>query len=147
MKLLFFIFIVIPFGLAWCHGFVHDQKLNETYSLWAVDVREDMTLGYEDEEYGGIGLVGPTVFEYFYDGEYIFVKQKHTQYSNKYFEGIRYYLTPATIKKGEWAEKLLIGPLNKQEFENKIKTLGYSADVEFKVVVDDCFWLGLFCKS
>lgn len=129
-----------------CFHTAYDQKINETYYLWAVDVKEQMTFGFEHKKYGRIGLVGATVFEYFYDGQYIFVKQRHGRYTRKYFEGVRYYLVPAKLNKDQRPDDFLVGPLNKQEFENKIKSLGYATDIKFKTVIDNCGWLGLFCK-
>lgn len=119
-----------------CIGSAHYEKLNAGYYLLAIDVKEDMLMGFQDGDYG-IGVIGATIFAAGQNDGFIIAKQ-HPEVSptsmNK--EVTNYYIIPLKRKVSQSPEKNIYGPLTLEEFKQKRKELNIE-DLDFTIVFKD----------
>ena len=87
---------------------------------------EHVYIGYEDRQYGGIGLISEPVTAVGHNEDHIIAKRGGTEEEN-------YYLLKV-IRNGVHgdAEKATIGPLDKTEFDAKLKELGLCNSLKFE---------------
>lgn len=85
---------------------------------------ENVHIGYEDSQYGGIGLLTEPITAIGHNNDYIIAKR--IAIKDEYFiikvvgSGIHHE-----------AEKAIIGPLGKKDFNQKLKQLGLSHSLRF----------------
>jgi hypothetical protein len=138
MKKYINIFCLFAFAtlLQSCIGSAHHEKLNSGYYLSAIDVKEDMVIGFQDRDYG-IGIIEATVFAVGQNDEFIIAKQ-HPKVSpsdmNKTV--INYFIIPLKNKVSQSPEKNIYGPLTLEEFERKRKKLNIE-NLDFTFVFKD----------
>jgi hypothetical protein len=130
MKKLCFIIIIAVTG---CQGFVIDKTVAGKFHLIAVDVKENLSLSYNLNNGDYIGVVNQTVFAVGHNDKYIIVKQ-HPQILGKNFTD--YYIVPVIVKNQYWIEKEVIGPLRRDQFEQKKKELNIE-NLEFTIVYEN----------
>lgn len=109
-----------------CVGSVYDEKLNGGYYLSALDLKEDMSIGFQDSIYG-IGIIEPTVFSVGQNKDFIIAKQHpivNNQMPNK--SVINYFIIPLSYKISKSIDSNFYGPLSLIDFEVKRKELGIS---------------------
>jgi hypothetical protein len=125
-------------GLSSCIGSAHYEVLIGSYSLGAMDVMEDMTLDYKNDQGYVISIITATVFAVGYDKDFIVVKQHPREFPNPSNKSItNYFIVPLKDKISKSAEKNIIGPLTKDEFSRKCKEIGVTETLEFTKVFKD----------
>jgi len=119
-----------------CIGSAHDEKLNAGYYLSAIDVKEDMLIGFQDGVYG-IGIIGATIFAVGQNDGFIIAKQ-HPKVSPTGMDKavINYFIIPFKNKVSQSPEKNIYGPLTLKEFEQKRKELNIE-NLDFTIVFKD----------
>ena len=81
-----------------CIGSANYKKLNAGYYLSAIDVREDMLIGFQDGDYG-IGVIPATIFSVGQNDEFIIAKQHPKESPNGMDKGvINYFIIPQKTK-------------------------------------------------
>ena len=119
-----------------CIGSAHSEKLNGGYYLSAIDVNNDMNLGYQDGDYG-VGVVGATIFAVGQNKDFIIVKQHPRAFPNEPDKTvINYFIIPLKNKVSQSPEKNIFGPLTNIQFEQKRKELNIE-DLDFTIVFKD----------
>jgi len=115
-----------------CWGVAYNEELNGQYYLSATDTREQMYLSYEDEKYGGLGVISETVYAVGQNDAYIIAKQ----HPNSDKTITNYFIVPITNKISNIPEKNIFGPLTFEEFINKKKELKIE-NLDFSIVFED----------
>lgn len=116
-----------------CIGSAYDKKLNAGYYLSAIDVKEDMSIGFQDGDYG-IGIISATVFAVGQNDDFIIVKQHPRLFSSEMDKSVTmYFIVPLKMKINKTQEKNIYGPLTKEEFEQKRKELNIES-LDFTIV-------------
>ena len=94
------------------------------YYVRGEDGLENVHIGYEDSQYGGIGLINESITAVGHNDSYIIAKSDI---------GLKSYYILEVVKNGVHgdAEKAIIGPLEKAEFDAKLKELGLSHSLKF----------------
>lgn len=129
----FMMIVTLCFG---CGREAYYKDLNGGYYISATGVDEDMSLGYQDGEYG-IGVIDATVFAVGQNNSFIVVKQHPRSFPDKPDKGvINYYIIPLKTKLTKSADKSFYGPLNLSEFEKKEQDLNIK-DLVFTHVFKD----------
>lgn len=119
-----------------CIGSAHDEKLNGGYYLSAIDVKEDMVIGFQDGDYG-IGIIGATIFAVGQNDEFIIAKQHPRASSSDVNKAIiNYFIIPLKSKVSQLLEENIYGPLTLEEFEQKRKKL-HIENLDFTIVFKD----------
>ncbi|CAD5293442.1 hypothetical protein IMPR6_270006 [Imperialibacter sp. EC-SDR9] len=107
------------------------EFINETnyYVYGEPNLDKGVHIGYEDKEWGGIGLIEAPVTAIGYSEDYIFAKRE--------FEKPEYFIFKV-IDSGihSDAESNIIGPLDSLNFTSELEALG----------VDDFYWKSTFAK-
>lgn len=131
-KKIFYLFIFISL-LQSCMGSAHDEKLNAGYFLSAMDVQEDMLIGFQEADYG-IGIIEPTVFAVGQNDKFIIVKQ-HPKLSTGVIDKstINYFIIPLKNKVDKSPAKNIYGPLTLEEFEKKRMEVKIE-DLDFTII-------------
>jgi hypothetical protein len=129
-NILLLIFVVI--GLCRCLGDVHNQELNGGYYISALDLSEEMHIGYNDSQYGGIGVIEATVYAVGQNEDYIIVKQ-HPKSDQK---TTHYFIIPLKTKISQSVEKNFFGPLTFNEFNTKKRELNIYG-IDFSIIFED----------
>ena len=112
---------IISFTLTGCFPFADGdtEYINETdyYVYGAPNIDKGVHLGYEDSEWGGIGLIEEPITAIGYSEGYIFAKR---EFNNPEFFILK------VIDSGihSEAEKSIKGPLDSLKFSGELKNLG-----------------------
>ena len=119
-----------------CIGDAYNKDLNAGYYLLAIDVKEDMSLGFQDKG-SGFGIIEPTIFAVGQNDKFIIVKQ-HPQVSpNRINKKItNYFIIPLIEKFSKFPDKNIYGPLNLEEFKQKKEILNIK-NLNFTIVFKD----------
>jgi len=132
------IFYLVAFAslLQNCIGSAHDEKLNAGYYLSAIDVKQDMLIGFQDGDYG-IGVIGATIFAVGQNDGFIIAKQ-HQKVSPSGMDKavINYFIIPLKNNANQSPEKNIYGPLTLEEFKQKRKELNIE-NLDFTIVFKD----------
>jgi hypothetical protein len=89
--------------------------------LIAVDSEQEMHVAYEISDDGSyLGVIPATVYSVGYDEKFIYAKQHPEGPNGK----TNYYLVPVKISNPYRVEDEVIGPLNENEFYEKLRELG-----------------------
>lgn len=101
-------------------GFVHDEHITGPYRLIAVDIDEQMSIGYDLEGGSAVGRIDETVFAYGFDKRFIVAKQ-HPRSDRS----ITNYFILDMNKDSNYADPSdsVTGPLSQKEFEEATKRL------------------------
>ena len=123
-KCFFFLLLLLLTGcFPWDDG--AESEIVGHYYVRGNSRLENVYLGYEDSQYGGIGLINEPVTAVGNNENYIIAKRDGT-------EGESYYLLKV-IRNGIHgdADKAILGPLERSEFDEKLKELGLSNSIKF----------------
>lgn len=132
-SLYMFLYMVFLQG---CIGSAYDKKLNGQYYLSAIDVKEDMIIGYQDGDYG-IGVIKEVVFAVGQNDRFIIAKQHPKDSSYNINKGVtNYFIIPFKEKIAKSVEKNIYGPLTMEEFEQKREDLNIQS-VNFTILFKD----------
>ena len=125
------LYLLILNCITGCGGFAVKEKIIDNYYLIALDETEQMSLDYIEEEYSDIlggtnypTIINSTVFGVGFNDKYMIIEQHPRVFPYPCDKSItNYYILP--IKKGmNWRTKNgLIGPLSKDQFNQKRKEL------------------------
>jgi hypothetical protein len=132
VKLLAFLSSIL---LLSCNG-AQEEKFIGNYYLKYTDIKSGMGIYYLDGEYF-IGVINPTVFVACQNDAFIIVKQHPENLSQIDKSITNYFIIPIKDKLSQSAEKNVIGPLSKVEFETKCRELGVTKDLKFTKVFKD----------
>lgn len=120
-----------------CYDVGYHKRLNGGYYISAIDIKQNMLIGFKDGKYG-IGIISPTVFAVGQNEEFIIVKQHPKNLLDSYYRDTTYYfIIPLKDKISESAEKNLIGPMSKIEFDKKRREFEIPDDLLFTFVFHD----------
>ena len=119
-----------------CQGTAYEEELVADYSLRAIDVKSGMSVYYMDEEYL-IGIVQSTVFAVGHNDEFIIAKQHPEDFPEIDKSITNYFIIPLKDKVGRSAEKNVIGPMSKENFERKRVELNIPESLTFTRVFKD----------
>jgi len=132
----YFYLFTLTLLLQSCIGSAHEEKLNAGYFLSAIDVKEDMVIGFQDREYG-VGIIDATVFAVGQNDDFIIAKQHPKVSPSKMDKSvIKYYIIPLKDKISQSPEKNIYGPFTFEEFEQKRKILNIKK-LDFTIVFKD----------
>jgi hypothetical protein len=99
--------------------------------------KESRSLSYELEDGSFIGLVDGMVFAVGNNENFIIVKQHPRMFPDPPNKAITHYFIIQVIKKGSLSpEKLVVGPMNLDQFNKKRHDLAISDEVTFNKVMD-----------
>lgn len=119
------IVLIVLIGLCGCFsscGFVTNEEVFGKYHLIAVDIPEDLCLGYEVQDEDYICIVPSKILAYCKNEKYIFLKQ--TPYVHKDTLDINYYIVPILEDSIViFPEDRIIGPLKEQKFNEEISKM------------------------
>lgn len=130
MKKIGLIILICLSGCLSSCGFVINEEVFGKYHLIAVDVDEDLCLGYEDSNENYICIVPSKILAYCKNEKYIFLKQAPYVYNDTL--DINYYIVPILEDSIVfYPEDRIIGPLKEQKFKEEISNMNVR-DLEFK---------------
>lgn len=119
-----------------CIDGAYDKKLNAGYYLSAIDIKENMLVGFQDGDYG-IGIIRPTVFAVGQNDEFIIAKQHPKLVSGGINKRItNYFIISLKNKINKLTKKNMYGPLTKEEFEQKRKELNIES-LDFTIIFNE----------
>jgi hypothetical protein len=117
----FYVLISVVLVISGCNGLDLDTYWrSERYILAAVDRKEQMSLGFDQQNGTSLGLVGATVFSIGANDKYIVVKQHpYSINSDRYDPSVtNYFIVERTTSPNyEDRKKKVQGPLSKDEFD------------------------------
>ncbi len=130
---------LISIGLVSCNGFIIEQNIVGNYYLTAPDIPEQCSISYHDKNSGSnySTIINSTVFSIGHNKQYIIAKQ-HPEIggSDKPNKNIiKYYILPVKDKLTVESKDMIIGPLNKIQFEKELIILGIK-DIVFDVQIE-----------
>lgn len=134
-------FVILAFFVSGCLGSAHYEKIMGRYNLFAIDLIEDMSLGYEfcDQKGDYYYIVGPTVFSIGYNNKFIIVKQhpfdENTNTINRNI--VNYFIVPVHNDTTQSPKVGVIGPLTIVEFNAKRKELNIPDSVTFTKEIEE----------
>ena len=117
--------------LAGCFRHQYKKPITGRYYLYAYAADEDMTIMHFDK-YGGLEIIGPTVFSIGYDKNFIIAKQHPTIYPEKENKQITNYFIISLKQPVTWtSDSIATGPLNENEFLEMRKKLMIADTLSF----------------
>jgi hypothetical protein len=112
------------------------KKLIGNYEVDYIDSKDNMSIYYNDPQWGGLGVVNPTVFAVGYNDDFIIAKQ-HPNVDFKIDRGTtNYFIIPLKSTISESPEDNKIGPLTESSFLEKRKQLGIPSTLNFTIVFE-----------
>lgn len=133
------IFVLIFSSLIYNCDDLSKNSIIGKYYLVSVDSIDDTSLSYSinNDDSSFANVVGETVFAVGHNDDFIIVKQHPRVFGNEPDKTTTNYFIVKIYKKNTlWAEKGVIGPLTKKEFEQKRKDLKIE-NIKFDFLVDD----------
>lgn len=131
------VLLVLGLLILGCYDVGYHKKLNDGYYISAIDIKENMSIGFKDGKYG-IGIISPTVFAVGQNEKFIIVKQRPKKGLNSMQnDTTNYYIIPLRDKISRSAEKNLFGPMSKIEFDRKRIELEIPDDLLFTHIFHD----------
>jgi hypothetical protein len=131
MKKILFVIVCIFFLSTGCFRRQYKKPVIKGYYLYAYATDEDMCIMHFDK-FGGLEIVGPTVFSIGYDTNFIIAKQHPTIYPEKENKSITNYFIISLKDTVMWTAKSnAIGPLNEKEFLAERKKLNVADTLNF----------------
>lgn len=122
--------------LSSCQFGAYEKKINNNYTLSAIDTKDDMELIYVDDEGLMFSIISATVFSIGKNDEYIVAKQHPKDFPNQSNKNItNYFIVPLKFEKVKDIEKNKIGPLTAIEFDYIKKQLNLEKIV-FDITID-----------
>ena len=107
------------------------------YYLYAYASDEDMLIMHFDK-YGGLEVVGSTVFAVGCNKDFIIAKQHPAIYPEKENKSVTNYFIIPLKKPVTWLnENVAIGPLSENEFAEKKKQLNVPDTLDFSIVFNN----------
>jgi hypothetical protein len=110
------------------------KKIGESYFIRKGDLQFLVDIGFGNNN-SSEGLVDPTVFEVYWNEKYILAKTHPDFIDNRNLT--EYYIIEKVIFGEKKARDYMIGPINKIEFEEKIKLLKLNIDNMEHILYDD----------
>ena len=124
--------IVITTG---CLRKEYKKPIINGYYLYAYATNEDMTIMHFDK-YGGIEIIGATVFSVGFDTSFIIAKQHPCIYPEKENKNItNYFIIPLKQPVIWTAQNIAVGPLSLQQFIDMRKTLKVADTLQFNTTL------------
>lgn len=112
----------------------YQKQIGESYFLRYTDLKRTMDLGFGTEE-SSEGLIPPTVFEVYWNDQYILVKTHPDFPDNRTLTD--YYIIEKVVFGEKRARDYMVGPVAKQAYERNIKALHLHLDDMEHIVYDD----------
>ncbi|MFC5284232.1 hypothetical protein ACFSSE_10935 [Pedobacter alpinus] len=113
------------------------KNLVGNYEVDYIDSKDNMSIYYNDPQWGGLGVVNPTVFAVGFNDDFIIVKQ-HPNVDFKIDKGItNYFIIPLNSPITEAPEDNRIGPLTESAFMKKRKELDIPSSLNFTLEFED----------
>jgi hypothetical protein len=119
--------------LSGCDGL---DSIHLTGNYYLVDIEYDSlerSLSYKTKAGGFVGVVEPTVSEYWFDRRYIVVKQNR-KFPSEFVSSpeTNYYIVDMHVENIFMPEKGVTGPLTLNEFQAECEKLGIHNAIKFK---------------
>lgn len=121
-------------------AFVSCQDISVThvagpYYLVYTDTKNARALSYKAEEGLYAGGVSPMVYAVWHNDDYIIAKQHPWNDDYEPAENItQYYIIPLKNPVSEFPDENIVGPLDKRDYEKKIKELKITDKITFKEI-------------
>ncbi len=127
--------LLLIFSLYYLTGcdYSYQKQIGESYFIRCIEQRYRMDIGFGHQD-GSEGFISQTVFEVYWNSKYILAKRHPEFHNNKKLT--EYYIAEKVVFP-ERGWDYLIGPLNKADYEKKIKELNLDLDKMEHVVFDD----------
>lgn len=129
---LFIYLIFLCFVLVGC-GFSKQKQIGESYFLRKGDLKRDVDIGFGNSS-SSEGIVGPTVFEVYWNNDFILAK-RHPVSKEKNL--VEYYILKKVVFGKEKASENMFGPLTLEQFEAKKKELLIQEEDMERILLDD----------
>lgn len=112
------------------NDFVYEKQVIGRYHLIAADSYSELSLSYETDNGGYVGVTPKTTVAFWHDNKYIIIKNYGN--NNKFLE--KFYIVPVKYGYTYFPEEGVVGPLAKDEFLIKLKELNIPSDIKLKAV-------------
>lgn len=125
---LFFLFFI----MTGC-DFEGQDQIGKNYFLRKGDLKKDVDIGFGTKEVSE-GIIGPTVFEVYWNDDFILAKRHPISKGKKIVE---YYILKKVVFGEAKASENMFGPLTLEQFEMMKKKLSIKEEEMKSIIIED----------